>query len=70
MHCSKTALLFDHLVGNREYAWRNGEAQLLGCLEIDDQFEPRELHDRKVGRLFTFENSAGIYSGLPALTRP
>src|SRR5262249_50431037 len=36
----------DHLVGKREHAWRNGEAQCLGGLEIDDQLELGRLHNR------------------------
>jgi len=38
--------LFDHLVGNRKYARRNGQAQRPGGLEIDDQLEPGWPHDR------------------------
>src|SRR6516162_3397652 len=54
----------DHLVGNREQRWRNGEAERLRSLEIDDQFELCRLHHRKVGRFGTLENPADIYAGL------
>ena len=33
------ALLFDHLVGNCEQPWRDGEAECLGSFEIDYKFE-------------------------------
>jgi hypothetical protein len=31
--------LFNHLVGNGEYARRDGEAERLGSLQVDDQLE-------------------------------
>ena len=62
--CSKKKLLFDHLVGNGKDARRNGEAEGFGGLEIDDELEPGRLHDRQVGRLFTFEDAAGIGADL------
>jgi hypothetical protein len=47
---------FNNLVGNGEHAWRNGEAESLGGLEIYDQLILGWLHDRQVGRLGSFEN--------------
>jgi hypothetical protein len=35
---------------------RYGNAERLGGLEIDDQFDFRSLHDRKIGRLLALKN--------------
>jgi hypothetical protein len=35
----------DHLVGAGEDRGRNGEAERLGCLEVDHQLEPRRHLD-------------------------
>src|SRR5215472_6921728 len=51
---------FDHLVGAGEDRWRDGDAELLGSLEIDDQLEGRRLLDRQVGRLGTLEDPSGV----------
>jgi hypothetical protein len=42
---SKTALLFDDIVRDGEHAWRNGETEHLGGLEVDDQLDLGRLHD-------------------------
>src|SRR5262249_35814664 len=42
--------LFDDLVGDRENAGRNVEAECLGGLKVDDQLELGRLCDRQVGR--------------------
>src|SRR5713101_2339795 len=60
----QTASLFDHLVGNGEHARWNGEAERLGGLEVDNEFEFGRLHDRHIGGLFAFDNSAGIKADL------
>ena len=52
--------LFDHLVGACEQCSRYREAQLVRGLEIDYKFEFCRLHHRKIGGLFTFENSPGV----------
>ena len=46
-------------------ARRHVEAERLGGLEIDDQFELGRLLDRQVGRLGALENAAGVDAGLP-----
>ena len=52
--------LFDHLVGAAEQRPRNGEAERLCGLEVDDQFDFRRLHHRQVGRLLALENFPGV----------
>ena len=48
------------IVGNREQRWRNGEAERLRSLEIDDQFELCRLLDRKVAWFLTIEDSRHV----------
>src|SRR5260370_42022464 len=57
MHCSKKerAQLFDHLVGTREQRGRYIEAECLRGFEIDDEVNPGDLLNRKIGRRFTLE---------------
>jgi hypothetical protein len=43
MQCSKQALLFDHLVGAAEERERDRQAERLGSLEVDIQFDFRCL---------------------------
>src|SRR5882672_2734896 len=50
----------DHLVGSGAYRWRNGEAERLRRLHVDDKLEDGRLHDGQVGGLFTLENPPGI----------
>ena len=47
--------LFDHLVGAADQRQRNGEAERLGSLQVDDQLDFGGLLDRQVGRLLAFE---------------
>src|SRR5262245_39348684 len=66
--CSRTtddgdetrAASFDHLVGGDLQRQRNGQAEQLGALEIDDQFESGWLYDRNVPGPLAIEHSAGI----------
>ena len=51
---------FDHLVGNRQQARRNGKAERLGGLQIEDELEFSRLHNRKIARFFTVQYSADI----------
>jgi hypothetical protein len=64
MHCSKQRSLFDHLVSDGKQARRNGETERLRGREIDDELKLGRLHDRKVGRLFALEDTAGVNAGL------
>jgi hypothetical protein len=60
MQCSKTALLFDHVVCGLLENPRNIEAERLGSLEIDHQLVfYRGLH-RQVGRLLALQDASGI----------
>jgi hypothetical protein len=60
MQFSKTASLFDHLVGGREQRQRHGQSEYPGRDVVDDELELGRLHDRQVRRLGTLENPAGI----------
>jgi hypothetical protein len=60
----QTASLFDHLVGDGEHSGRNGEAERLGGLEVDDELEFRRLQHRQLGWAGALENLAGVYAGL------
>jgi hypothetical protein len=60
MRRSKIASLFDDLVGAAEQRRRHGEAERLRGLEVDGEFDFGCLLNRKVARLLTFENTAGI----------
>src|SRR6266496_6287802 len=64
MHCSKIQSLLDHLVGSAQQREREGEAERLGGLEVNDQPDLRDLLDRKVGRLLALEDSAGVDADL------
>ena len=44
--CVARCLLLDHLVGGRQQCFRDGEAERLGGLQVDDKFEFRRLLDR------------------------
>src|SRR5271169_817741 len=56
----QTASLFDHLVGDRKYAGRNGQIKCLGRLKVDHQFELCRLYDWKVRWLCTLEYATCI----------
>src|SRR5262245_16489869 len=56
--------LFDHLVGAGEERRRDFDAQTLGGLQIDDQFEFRRQRDWQVGWLLALENPAGVDTNL------
>jgi hypothetical protein len=51
---------FDHLVGAGEQRWRHVEAESLGGLEIDHQFEFGRQLDRQIGRYLAFEDAINV----------
>jgi hypothetical protein len=52
--------LLNDLIRPQQQRRRDGEAECLGGLEVDDEFELGRLFDRKVGRLGAFENSSDV----------
>jgi hypothetical protein len=47
---------FDHLVGSGQQGFRDGDAERLGGLHVDHQFELCRLLNGQVGRLGAFED--------------
>jgi hypothetical protein len=69
MQRSKTASLFDHLIGTAEQYRRNIKANRFGGLEVDDQLELGGKGDRQVGRLGALEEKAHMRSPRRYATR-
>src|SRR5215471_6429240 len=62
-----SAVSLNHLVGGGQQCFRDGEAESVGRVEIDDELELRRLQDRQVGGVGAVENFASISA---SLTRP
>src|SRR5262249_54240169 len=54
---------FDHLVGAADQRQRNGKAEGLGSLQVDDQLDFGGLLYRQIGRLLALENPGGVATG-------
>jgi len=52
--------LFDHLVGAHQERFRDFQAERLGGLQVDHQFELGRRLDRQVGRLLAAQNAVDI----------
>src|SRR3970040_2366706 len=52
--------LLDDLVGAKQQRLRNGQAQGLGGLEVDDELELGRLLDREIGRLGALEDLVDV----------
>jgi hypothetical protein len=46
----------NHFVRPRQRGWRNRDADLLRCLEINDELELRRLLDRQISGLCAFQD--------------
>src|SRR2546429_9816533 len=60
---------FDPLVGATRQRKRDSDAERLGGLEVQEQFNFRDLLDRQLARLCAFENPAGIKADLSICVR-
>src|SRR5205085_684755 len=56
----RIAPLFDYPVGAPEHRWRDGEAECLRRLKVDDKLESRWLLDRQRGRLRAVQDLVDI----------
>ena len=58
------AISLDHLVSSGKEARGHVEAEHFCGLEIEDEFDPGRLHDRKVGGFLAPENATGVGADL------
>jgi hypothetical protein len=61
MNCRR---FIDYLVGGGQQRFRHGQAERLGGLEVDDEFELTHLHDRQIGRFRSPKNASDVNSDL------
>ena len=61
-------MLFNHPVRPHEQIRRNREPDLLGCSQIDDQFELDRLFHLQIGWLFAIEKFVYMKRRAPPLT--
>src|SRR6516165_10756249 len=64
-----SAASLNDLVSSRQQRFRDGEAEGLGGLEVDDKLKLGRLQDRQVGGLSAIENFAGIDASLTKTVR-
>ena len=62
-HYATLPRLFDHFVGEHKQVMRNGEAECLGRLQVDDEIEFGRLLDGNVGGLLAMQNHVGHIGG-------
>ena len=62
--------LLDHLIGASEQLWRHRNAERLGGLEVQEQFDFRGLLYRQVGRLLALEDAVDVAGRAPILVHP
>jgi hypothetical protein len=63
MHRSKTASLFDHLVGAQEEISTDRKSERSRCFDVDDKLEFGGLLNRQVGRLRALQNLLDVSGG-------
>src|SRR6516225_11730137 len=54
----------NNLIGSSQQRFRDGDAERLGGLEVDDEFDFRDLLHGEVGRLVAFQNAPSIDANL------
>src|SRR5262249_49240457 len=57
----------DHFIRSCQDVRRNGQTDLLRCLQVDDKFELRRLLYREISGLRAFQNLIHVSGGAPGL---